>query len=214
MGITAVLFDLDGVLVDTLHYHYLAWLKKFNELGGSVSEHTVLLHEGRASHEILPILMEEAGVTIPAGERETFILEKRAYYREIVKVSFYPGALDTVKTLQKRGIRTAIVTACSKATMHSSLTEEERALFDFIQTGDDIDNAKPDPEPYDKARKRFGVAPAACAVIENAPLGIESAKNAGLYCVGVSSTLEREYLQQADVVVGNIRDVVELDVFT
>ena len=60
--IQAVFFDLDGVIADTLHYHYLAWDKMFQELGGSVSEHSVLLHEGRASREILPTFLEEAGV--------------------------------------------------------------------------------------------------------------------------------------------------------
>lgn len=63
--IKAILFDMDGVIVDSLHYHYLAWDKMFREHGGRVEEHTVLLHEGRNSREILPILMEETKVQIP-----------------------------------------------------------------------------------------------------------------------------------------------------
>jgi len=71
--IRAILFDLDGVLVDTLHYHYLGWQKMFSDYGSSITEHSVLLHEGRNSREILPILMEEAGVCIPPEDHDTFI---------------------------------------------------------------------------------------------------------------------------------------------
>ena len=92
--IQGILFDLDGVLVDTLHYHYLAWKHMFEALGGAVSKHTVLLHEGRNSREILPILMKEAGVTIPANKQGQFIEEKREYYRSIVRVAQYPGCSD------------------------------------------------------------------------------------------------------------------------
>ncbi|MGA2139494.1 MAG: HAD hydrolase-like protein, partial [Verrucomicrobiia bacterium] len=82
--IRGVLFDLDGVIVDTLHYHYLAWKHMFGKYGGSpVSELTVLVHEGRSSREILPILMKETGVTIPDARQAAFIEEKRAYFRTI-----------------------------------------------------------------------------------------------------------------------------------
>src|SRR5512139_1226486 len=101
--IRGVLFDLDGVIVDTLHCHYLAWQHMFEKLGGNVSEHTVLLHEGRSSREILPILMREAGVHIPEDRQPEFIEEKRAYYRSIVHVRQYPGAFETIEELKRRG---------------------------------------------------------------------------------------------------------------
>ena len=145
--INCILFDLDGVIVDTLHYQYLAWQKMFSEINGSVSEHTVLLHEGRNSREIIPILMDEAGVSIPEQDYDDFIEKKRAYYRQIVDVQFYPGALDVVKKLRARGKQVAIVTACAQKTMQKSLNDEQRALFDLIQTGDDVPRAKPNPDP-------------------------------------------------------------------
>ena len=115
--IRGVLFDLDGVIVDTLHYHYLAWKHMFGKHGGSpVSELTVLLHEGRASREILPILMKETGVTIPDARQSAFIEEKRAYFRSIVQVTTYPGAFETIDGLRRRGFKVALVTACAPAT--------------------------------------------------------------------------------------------------
>ncbi len=208
--IKAVLFDLDGVLVDTLHYHYLAWQKMFSQLGGTISEQTVLLHEGRNSREILPILLEEAGVSLPLDEHDSFIESKRSYYRKIVEIQFYPNALDTVLELKKRGFQTAIVTACAQKTMRKSLSEDRRRLFDLIQTGDDVPRAKPNPDPYDLARKKLKLEKHECLVIENAPLGITSAKNAGMPCVAVETTLSRQYLGEADYVISDIGELLNL----
>src|SRR5208282_2727962 len=145
--IRGVLFDLDGVIVDTLHYHYLAWKHMFEKHGGSpVSELTVLLHEGRNSREILPILMEETGVTIPDARQAAFIEEKRAYFRSIVQVTTYPGAFETIDELRRRGFKVALVTACALKNMQHSLNGERQAHFDFIITGDEVPRAKPFPD--------------------------------------------------------------------
>ncbi|MBN2105274.1 HAD family phosphatase [bacterium] len=211
--IKAVLFDLDGVLVDTLHYHYLAWEKMFSDRGGHVKELTVLLHEGRNSFEILPVLMKESGVHIPESEHEKFIHDKRAYYRSIVDVRFYPFALDVVDEVKKREIQAVIVTACSQLTMRKSLSKQHRQLFDFIQTGDDVPRAKPYPDPYDIARKKLQLNRDECLVIENAPLGIASANAAGIECIAISSTLPAKYLSEADVIIHSINDLMTLKYF-
>jgi beta-phosphoglucomutase len=206
----AVLFDLDGVIVDTLHYHYLAWNHMFEKRGGGVSEHTVLLHEGRNSREILPLLMQEAGVAIPAGQQEQFIEEKRAYYRSIVQVRQYPLAFDVIDELRNRGLKVALVTACALKNMQHSLNSEQQAHFDFIITGDEVPRAKPFPDPYLTAARQLRVAPDKCLVVENAPLGIEAARNAGMYCVAIETTLGREYLASANCILGNISELPAL----
>lgn len=208
--IQAVFFDLDGVIADTLHYHYLAWDKMFQELGGSVSEHSVLLHEGRASREILPTFLEEAGVTLPAEEHEAFIDRKRAYYRSIVKMTYFPHVFDVIAEIRRRGFRTALVTASSKKNMEAALPEDKRTLFDFLITGDEVQRAKPNPDPYLAPMHHMNLQPAQCVVVENAPLGLESARNAGMTCVAVETTLGREYLGLADHVIHEIRDLLEL----
>ncbi len=208
--IRAVLFDLDGIIVDTLHYHYLAWKHMFERLGGAVTERSVLLHEGRNSREILPLLMQETGVSIPEPRQAAFIEEKRAYYRSIVQVKQYPGALEVVDELKRRAYKVALVTACALKNMQHSLNSSEQAHFDFIITGDEVPRAKPFPDPYLTAAREVGVPPEECLVVENAPLGIESAKNAGMYCVAVETTLGREYLVQADCVLSGIRDLLHL----
>ncbi len=208
--IKAVFFDLDGVIADTLHFHYLAWEKMFQELGGSVSEHSVLLHEGRASREILPTFLAEAGVTLPVEEHEAFIDRKREYYRSIVEVTYYPHVFEVIGELRRRGFLTALVTASSKKNMETALSEDHRTLFDFLITGDEVHRAKPSPDPYLAPMHHMNLSPSDCLVVENAPLGIESAKNAGMTCVAVETTLGRDYLGLADYVIHEIRGLLEL----
>ncbi len=211
--IRGVLFDLDGVIVDTLHYHYLAWKHMFEKHGGSpVSELTVLVHEGRSSREILPILMKETGVTIPDARQAAFIEEKRAYFRSIVQVTTYPGAFETIDELRRRGFKVALVTACALKNMQHSLNGERQAHFDFIITGDEVPRAKPFPDPFLTAAHQLGLRPEECVVVENAPLGIESARNAGMRCVAIETTLGKEYLTSADHVLQNIAELLSLPI--
>ncbi|MBN1570940.1 MAG: HAD family phosphatase [Acidobacteria bacterium] len=210
--IQGVLFDLDGVIVDTLHYHYLAWKHMFEKLGGTVSEHTVLLHEGRNSREILPILMKEAGVVIPPDQQEDFIETKRSFYRSIARVVQYPGAFKVIDELRGRGYKTALVTACALNNMHHSLSEEQQGHFDFIITGDEVARAKPFPDPYLAAARHLRLEPEECAVVENAPLGIEAARKAGMYCIAIETTLGKEYLSSADCILQNIEELITLPI--
>lgn len=214
--IRGVLFDLDGVIVDTLHYHYLAWKHMFEKAGGRspVTELSTLLHEGRNSREILPLLMKEAGVEIPEAERPAFIEEKRAYYRSIVQVTTYPGAFETIDELRKRGFKVALVTACALNNMRHCLNPEQQTHFDFIITGDEVPRAKPFPDPYLMAARQLGLGPEECVVVENAPLGIEAARNAKMYCVAVETTLGKEYLTSADHVLKKVTDLLSLPILS
>jgi len=212
--IRGVLFDLDGVIADTLHYHYLAWKHMFEKHGGHVCEKTVLLHEGRKSSEILPILIEESGVHIPENQQEQFIEEKRAFYRTIVRVSHFPKAFDVVDILKQRGFQVALVTACAFQNMQHALSREQQSYFDLILTGDEVKQAKPLPEPFLTAAARLGLSPDECVVVENAPLGIEAAKAAGMHCIAVETTLDREHLQSADCIVKTIAELIEQPILT
>jgi len=209
MPVKAILFDLDGVIVDTLHFHFLAWQEMFNRWGGEVRELTVLLHEGRSSREILPLLIEEAGIDIPEDQRHDFIETKRAYYRSIVDVQFYPEAKETLKKLHKEGYTLALVTACARRNMNHALSENELKFFDVIITGDDIPRAKPNPDPYDIARKKLGLEKDECLVVENAPLGIESGKNAGIRVAAIATTLPKKYLKGADYYLDGLEDLFQ-----
>lgn len=205
--IKAILFDLDGVIVDSLHYHYLAWDHMFREIGGSVTEESIFLSEGMNSFEILPLFLKKFNVELPIDKHKKFIEDKRNYFRQIVELKYYPNAFETIAKLRDRGYTTALVTACARKNMEKSVDTEHQKLFDFIISGDDVTHSKPNPEPYLIAQKTLGLDISECAAIENAPLGVESVKNAGMICIAVESTLGREYLQKADFIINEIQEL-------
>jgi beta-phosphoglucomutase len=205
--IKAILFDLDGVIVDSLHYHYLAWDHMFKKIGGSVTEESIFLSEGMNSFEILPLFLKKFNVELPIDKHKKFIEDKRSYFRQIVKLTYYPNAFETIVKLRDRGYTTALVTACARKNMEKSIDVEHQKLFDFIISGDEVTHSKPNPEPYLIAQKTLGLEVSECVAIENAPLGVESVKNAGMICIAVESTLGRQYLQKADFLINEIQEL-------
>ena len=205
--IKAILFDLDGVIVDSLHYHYLAWDHMFREIGGSVTEESIFLSEGMNSFGILPLFLKKFNVDLPVEKHKKFIEDKRDYFRQIVKLKYYPHAFETIIKLRDQGYTTALVTACARKNMEKSIDSEHQKLFDFIISGDDVTHSKPNPEPYLTAQKTLGLEIDECVAIENAPLGVESVKNAGMICIAVESTLGRQYLQKADFIINEIQEL-------
>jgi beta-phosphoglucomutase len=205
--IKAILFDLDGVIVDSLHYHYLAWDHMFKEIGGSVTEESIFLSEGMNSFEILPLFLKKFNVELPVEKHKEFIESKRNYFRQIVKLTYYPNAFETIEKLRDRGYTTALVTACARKNMEKSIDAEHQKLFEFIISGDEVARSKPNPDPYLIAQKTLGLEVSECVAIENAPLGVESVKNAGMICIAVESTLGRQYLQKADFIINEIQEL-------
>jgi beta-phosphoglucomutase len=205
--IKAILFDLDGVIVDSLHYHYLAWDHMFKEIGGSVTEESIFLSEGMNSFDILPLFLKQFNVELPIEKHLQFIEDKRKYFRQIVKLTYYPNAFETIEQLRDRGYTTALVTACARKNMEKSIDAEHQKLFEFIISGDDVTHSKPNPDPYLIAQKALGLEVSECVAIENAPLGVESVKNAGMICIAVESTLGRQYLQKADFIINEIQEL-------
>ena len=127
--IKAILFDLDGVIVDSLHYHYLAWDHMFKEIGGSVTEESIFLSEGMNSFDILPLFLKQFNIELPLEMHKKFIEDKRNYFRQIAKLTYYPKAFETIEELRNRGYTTALVTACARKNMEKSIDKEHQKLF-------------------------------------------------------------------------------------
>lgn len=102
------------------------------------------------------------------------------------------------------------VSGASYVRLARSLSQEFFKNLDVIITGDKVDNCKPHPEPYLNAAKALSISPTECIVVENAPMGIESAKRAGMFCIAICSTLEKNYLQKADVVIDKFMNLEEI----
>ena len=122
-------------------------------------------------------------------------------------ITFYPGVESLVSELKDRNVPMAIVTAGHLDQLRLSVPEYFLNYFDALITGDLISRGKPDPEPYLRGAERLGLTPKECIAIENAPLGIQSARRANIYCIAVCSTVNRDELNEADEILERFEDL-------
>lgn len=205
--IRACIFDLDGVIVDTAKYHYLAWRKLANELGFDFTEHDNERLKGVSRMRSLEILLEIGQLSLDPATRERLAETKNAWYVDLIarmdSSEILPGAQQFLSELRANGIRTALGSA-SKNAMTILRNIGMVDAFDVIVDGTRTAAAKPDPEVFLLGARDLGVAPCQCVVFEDAAAGIEAAVRAGMYSVGVGLP---EALGKANFVVANLGEM-------
>jgi beta-phosphoglucomutase len=207
VDIKAVLFDLDGVLIDSMPHHVSAWQEVFRQEGVEVPEMVFRLAEGEKAGLTIRKLAKEHHLDWSDEKLDEMIAKKRRIYRSRAPRGMRPQAKKAVLFCQSQGWKTGIVTGSVQSNLNWMLSEEERSLFDLILSSEYYLNGKPDPEPYLNAARALGVEPEHCLVIENAPLGIRSAKAAGMTCIALTTTLPAEELHEADLIIGDLDEI-------
>ncbi|HBO27691.1 MULTISPECIES: beta-phosphoglucomutase [Culturomica] len=201
------IFDLDGVIVDTAKYHYLAWKKIADEFGFVFTEKDNERLKGVSRMASLDILLSIGGVHLSEGEKLQVADKKNEIYLGyILKMTpdeVLPGVLTFLKTLRDQGIKISLGSASknAKTILHQVGIEN---LFDAVADGTNVSKAKPDPEVFLKGAELLNLSPADCVVFEDARAGIEAAHRAGMKCVGIGDSVT---LREADTVVGGFLDL-------
>ena len=193
-----MLFDLDGVLIDSCEVHVRSWIEVFRPYGVELEPEWLNLQEGRRSMEIARAIVAEHNLRIDEAELSQLIERKRAFYRAHAPHGMRPDARIAVEELKNRGYAVGLVSGSVRDNMSSVLETKEQELFDVLITAEDYSRGKPDPEPYLIACQRLGLEPQSCIAVENAPLGIDSAKAAGMRVVALTSTLTEDKLRKAE----------------
>ncbi len=205
--IRACLFDLDGVIVDTAKYHYLAWKRLAKELGFEFTEEDNERLKGVSRMKSLEILLELGGVSFDEEAKEALAAKKNAWYVEYISKmdssEILPGIIDFIKELKEKGIKISLGSV-SKNAMTILTNVGILEYFDAVIDGTKITHAKPDPEVFLKGAEELGVDPKYCVVFEDAKAGIEAAINAGMYSIGVGSP---EILDRADLVISSFEEM-------
>jgi beta-phosphoglucomutase len=188
--IKACLFDLDGVIVDTAKYHYIAWKQLANEMGFDFTEQDNERLKGVSRMASLNILLELGNITKTEQEKEELAQRKNDHYVTFITKmepdEILPGARAFLMTCKNAGIATALGSASKNAmTILNRLQLTE--LFDTIIDGTHTSKAKPDPEVFLKGAEALAIEPKHCVVFEDAEAGIEAALAAGMHCVGIGS---------------------------
>ncbi|MBF0594152.1 MAG: HAD family phosphatase [Candidatus Omnitrophica bacterium] len=207
----SIIFDMDGVITDTMPFHFRAWRKVFAKYGINVSKYDVYSREGQKGADSIQEIFAAKGVKISISRAKEIIASKEALYKRIIRKRYIPGSRSLIRSLQRAGFKLALVTGTMRDEVKHTLTRELLSAFSVIITGSDVKKGKPNPEPYLKALKKLKISSTAAIVIENAPFGILSAKSAGIRCFAICTSLPSKYLNKADRIFKNhseIRNVI------
>ena len=199
-GIESILFDMDGVIVDSMRNHADAWKEVLGELGIELDDIDVFKREGMSGKSSIEDIFREKGLVPPEETEFEKIIRRKHEIFENNSFDLFPHAEEMLNYFSGRSILLALVTGSLLRSVKYLLSDKVLSLFNIIITAEDVSKGKPDPEPYRKALQALNVAPETSIVIENAPMGILSAKKAGIKCYALGTTLPLDYLKSADKV--------------
>lgn len=205
--VKGVIFDMDGVLVDSEEYICEAAMKMFAEHGLTVKPEDFLPFVGAGEDRYIAGVAEKYNfpIDIEKDKARTYEL-----YGEIVKGRLEPltGAREFIQKTRKKGIKLAVASSADKVKVLINLKESGLSpeTFDAIVNGLDVTRKKPDPEIFLTAAKRLGLSPSDCLVVEDAVNGVAAAKAAGAKCLGLTTTFSRDELSLADWIAPNLAE--------
>ncbi|HNT50685.1 MAG TPA: beta-phosphoglucomutase [Cyclobacteriaceae bacterium] len=204
--IQAVIFDLDGVIVDTAHYHYIAWKRLASEFGITLTPAHNELLKGVSRMHSLEIILSLGNIQLPQAEKEALADKKNKWFIEYIESirpeEIFPGVPELLKSCRAHGFKVALASSSKNAPRVIELLGVA-PLFDTLVDGTMITHSKPNPEIFLLAASRLNVIPTGCLVFEDAEAGVEAALAAGMKCVGVGSP---DQLSKANLIVKQTAD--------
>lgn len=206
-NIKAVIFDLDGVLVDTAKYHYLAWKRLAQELNIEFSIEDNERLKGVSRMQSLEIILEIGNTTLDPDKKHELAEKKNIWYVDYISKltpeDILPGVIGFLESTKANGIKVAL----GSASKNSMLILNKLNLTDYFQAiidGTKVSKAKPDPEVFLKGAEALNVSPHQCIVFEDAEAGVEAAINAGMFCIGIGS---ENILKKAHLVISGFSNM-------
>lgn len=203
----AIIFDMDGVVVDSMPYHFLAWYETLRPYGLRVGCFDVYSKEGERWEKTLKDLLKRCGIKPTPRLLNEIFLKRQKIFKKYFRRFIFKGAQDSLSYFKNKGYLLGLVTGSPIQEVRKILPLKMLSIFDAIVAGNQVKKGKPHPEPYLKAARLLNLSPSQCMVVENAPFGIKSAKSAGMFCFAVTTSLPREYLREADIVVEELADI-------
>ncbi len=189
-GLKAVLFDMDGVLFDSMKNHTLAWYKTMAGMEIACERDEFYLYEGATGEWTINRIFRRAyGREATAEEIEGIYAEKSRWFNELPLVEVMPGAKEVLEQVRELDLIPVVVTGSGQRSLLERLEREFPGVFaaERMVTAFDVRQGKPHPEPYLKGLEKAGVTAAEALVVENAPLGVQAAVAAGIFTVAVNT---------------------------
>jgi beta-phosphoglucomutase len=188
--IKAAIFDLDGVIVDTAHYHYIAWKRLASEFNVNLTIEQNERLKGVSRMRSLEIILELGNIQLSEEEKEKLATKKNAWFVEYIESirpeEIFTGVKELIEAMKQRGLKIALASSSKNAPRVVELLKVAD-LFDTMVDGGMITHTKPHPEIFLLAASKLNIPPSECVVFEDAEAGVEAALAAGMKCVGVGS---------------------------
>jgi beta-phosphoglucomutase family hydrolase len=203
----AVIWDMDGIIVDTAQYHLEGWQIVFGKRGVNYTEEDYWRNTGKRSDGIIKNIL---GREIAQDEIMAIIREKDETFQQLIgqNIRPFPGVLKLITSLKKHGFKIAIASSAPMENIHL-ITRSLRihSRFDAIISGWEVTKGKPDPQTFLLAAKKLGVEAEDCIVIEDAISGVTASKRANMRCIAVTNTTSREELRKADLIIDTLEEI-------
>ncbi len=203
--IKAFIFDLDGVLTDTAEYHYLAWKRLAEEEGLSFNRQDNEKLRGISRRASLELILQ--GKRLSEEKMQELMDRKNGYYREyiksITKKDLLPGAEELLRELKARGYKLAMASGSKnapKVVERLGIT----AYFDVLAHGGSVEKSKPAPDLFLHTAEKLAIKPCSCVVVEDAGAGLDAAKAAGMFTIGIGPP---ERVGAADLVLPSVAEI-------
>ena len=209
----AVLFDMDGVLYDSMPFHAISWEQTVSELGIPCTRDEFYLYEGQTGRQTISQMFER-GFGRPSTDEEN----RRVYHRKTElfnacgQAPVMPGAAEALSLTKQAGLEPVLVTGSGQASLLDKLEHNFPGIFrtDRMVTAHDVVNGKPAPEPYLRGLCKVGLRPEQAVVVENAPLGCRAASSAGIFTIAVNTGPMPDkvlYDEGADIVLADMQEL-------
>lgn len=203
----AVLFDMDGVIIDSMPYHFISWFETLKKYNITVSPFDIYEKEGEKCEECVKRFFKRDKIKYDAKIIAEVLNIRDKLYKKYFKVHLFSNIEQILIKLKNKGFLLAIVTGSTRQKVVSMLPKKILSKFNVIVSADMIKKGKPHPDSYLTAAKQLKVNTEECVVIENAPYGIKAAKSAKMFCIAVTTSLPKQYLKQADIICKKISEV-------
>lgn len=204
--IKAAIFDLDGVIIDTAHYHYIAWKRLASEFNINLTIEQNERLKGVSRLRSLEIILELGNIHLSSEEKERAASRKNTWFIEYIESirpeEIFPGVKELIQSMREKGLKIALASSSKNAPRVIELLKIAD-MFDAMVDGTMITHTKPHPEIFLLAASMMGVTPSGCVVFEDAEAGVAAALAGGMKCVGVGSN---EQLGKADLVIAKTGD--------
>jgi beta-phosphoglucomutase len=206
-----VIFDLDGVLVNTGPFHKESWYDLAAKEGFEMSDELFYTTFGMQNYQIIPLLARRP---LSRPEIDAWGQWKEARYRDLIKgrLVLLAGVKELLMDLKRSGFRTAIGTSTPRVNLDFMLDQTSSAgYFDAYATGEDVKNGKPAPDTFLKAAERLDLSPSRCVVVEDAVQGVEAAKAANMKVIAITTTRPRKDLSAANRIIDSMTELSAQD---